>query len=135
MTKATKYVNHMYSLYAGRAAMTVGVDSEYSSVHPFVFENKSRIPIGLIALSADGVSNPADVDIYHISAFTPGKGDGSEILGFLCKAADEYGVRLCIQAEAQFNGKQTMTTPELIGWYSKFGFTGSRMMHREPVSQ
>jgi hypothetical protein len=86
-------------------------------------------------LSADGISNPTDVDIYHISDFTPVKGDGSEILRSLCKAADEYGGHLCIQAEAQFNGKQTMTTPELIGWHHRFGFTGNRMMHREPVSQ
>ena len=135
MTRATHYVNHMYSLYDGRAAVTVGVNSDSDSIHPFVFEDACKVPIGLIALSADGVSNPADVDIYHISAFMPGKGQGSQIIKFLCNSADEYGVRLCIQAEVQHNGNQTMTTPELIDWYLKFGFTGSRLLHREPVAK
>ena len=135
MTRATRYVNHMYSLYDGRAAVTVGVNNDSDSIHPFVFEGVCNMPIGLIALSADGVSNPADVDIYHLSAFMPGKGHGSQIIKFLCDSADEYGVRLCIQAEVQHNGNQTMTTPELIDWYLKFGFTGSRLMHREPVAK
>ena len=134
MTRAAEYVNHMYSLYQGRAAVTVGVNSESDSVHPFVFENKGKIPIGLIAMSADGMSNPVDVDNYHISAFNPGNGQGSEIMHFLCRVADEYGVRLCVQAEVQYNGKLTMTTAELINWYHKFGFTGNRIMHREPVA-
>ena len=134
MTRAAEYVNHMYSLYEGRAAVTVGVNSELNSVHPFVFENQSKVPIGLIAMSADGISNPINVDIYHVSAFITGKGQGSEIMNFLCSAADEYGVRLCMQAEVQFNGNQTMTTPELIDWYHKFGFTGKKTMHREPTA-
>ncbi len=132
MTRAADYVNHMYSLYEGRAAVTVGVNSESDSVHPFVFENQSKVPIGLIAMSADGISNPLDVDIYHVSVFMPGKGRGSEIMKFLCSAADAYGVRLCMQAEVQFSGNQTMTKPELIDWYHKFGFTGNNILHRRP---
>ena len=134
MTRAAQYVKHMYSLYDGRAAVTVGVNSESNSVHPFVFENKGNVPIGLIAMSVDGYSNPVNVDIYHISAFNPGNGQGSEIMHFLCRVADEYGVRLCIQAEVLYNGELTMTTAELIDWYHKFGFTGNRIMHREPVA-
>ena len=132
MNRAAEYVNHMYTLYQGRAAVTVGVNSESNSVHPFVFEDAHHVPIGLIALSADSSLKPGDVDIYHISAFIPGRGQGSEILNFLCRTADEYRVRLCIQAEVQFNGNQTMTTAELIDWYHKFGFTGDSEMHREP---
>ena len=132
MTRAAEYVNHMYSQYQGRAAITVGINSESASIHPFVFENARKVPIGLSALSADDISNPANVDIYHISSFTPGKGQGTEIMNCLCRQADDYGVRLFIQAEAQFNGNKTMTTPELIDWYQKFGFTGSRTMQREP---
>ena len=135
MTRATQYVNYMYSIYHGRAAVTVGVNNDSDSIHPFVFEDACKMPIGLIALSADGVSNPTDVDIYHISAFISGKGQGSQIIKFLCNSADEYGVRLCIQAEVQHNGNQTMTTPELINWYHKFGFTGDRLLHREPVAR
>jgi len=135
MTIAAQYVNHLYSLYDGRAAVTVGVNNNSDCIHPFVFEDAAKVPIGLIALSADGDSNPSDVDIYHISAFMPGKGQGSQIIRFLCDSADDYGVRLCIQAEAQHNGNQTMTTPELIDWYIKFGFIGNRLMHREPVAR
>ena len=134
MTRATRYVDHMYSLYDGRAAVTVGVNTDSDSIHPFVFEDACKVPIGLIALSADGVSNPADVDIYHLSAFMPGKGHGSQIIKFLCDSADEYGVRLCIQAEVQHNGKQTMKTAELIDWYHKYGFTGDRLLRRVPVA-
>jgi hypothetical protein len=90
------------------------------------------VPIGFIAMSADGISNPLDVDIYHISAFIPGKGRGSEIMKFLCSTADEYGVRLCMQAEVQFSGNQTMTKTELADWYHKFGFTGSIILYRLP---
>jgi hypothetical protein len=132
MTRAADYVNHMYSLYKGRAAVTVGINSNSNSIHPFVFENTHRVPIGLIALSADSSANPADVDIYHISAFIPGKGQGSEILNFLCRVADQYSVRLCIQVEVQSNGSQSMTTAELTDWYHRFGFTGDSFMHREP---
>jgi len=135
MPLAAQYVNHLYSLYDGRAAVTVGVNNNSDCIHPFVFEDAAKVPIGLIALSADGDSNPSDVDIYHISAFMPGKGQGSQIIRFLCDSADDYGVRLCIQAEAQHNGNQTMTTPELIDWYIKFGFIGNRLMHREPVAR
>lgn len=135
MTRATQYVNHMYSLFDGRAAVTVGVNNESDSIHPFVFEDACKVPIGLIALSADGVSNPTDVDIYHISAFVPGKGQGSQIIKFLCDSADEYGVHLSIQAEAQHNGNETMKTPELIDWYHKFGFTGNKLLHRVPVAK
>lgn len=123
----------MYSLYHGRAAVTVGMNSESGSIHPFVFENTDKVPIGLLALSADGIANPVDVDIYHISAFTPGQGQGSEIMNFICRTADDYGVRLCIQAMVQSNGKQAMTTPDLIDWYHTFGFTGNRILHREPA--
>ena len=135
MTRATQYVDHLYSLYDGRAAMTVGINNDSDSIHPFVFEDACKVPIGLIALSADGVSNPADVDIYHISAFVSGKGHGSQIIKFLCDSADEYDVRLCIQAEVQHNGNQTMNTAELIDWYHRYGFTGDRLLRRVPVVQ
>lgn len=135
MSRATEYVNHMYSLYEGRAAVTVGVNSESETVHPFVFENSGRIPIGLIALSAVSHSNPDDVDVYHISAFMPGTGQGSEILNSLCATADVFGVRLCIQAEAQDNGNPGLTNEDLINWYRRFGFTGGRIMHRDPCQR
>jgi hypothetical protein len=132
MTRATEYVEHMYSLYEGRAAVTVGVNNEYNSIHPFVFEDENRVPVGLIALSADSISEPTDVDVYHISVFIPGKGQGTEILSFLCRVADEFKVRLCIQAQVQFNGKQVLTNSDLVNWYHKFGFSGDKLMCREP---
>ena len=148
MTIATRYVDHLYSLYHGRAAVTVGVNNESASIHPLVFEDMNKVPIGLIALSADGFANPSDVDIYHICAFNPGKGHGSQIMNFLCDSADEYGVRLCILAEAQHNGNQTMSSPELVDWYHGYGFyqdgstgdssaadtvTTDRQLYRMPV--
>jgi hypothetical protein len=75
----TEYVDHMYSLYEGRAAVTVGVNNESKTVHPFVYENKNHVPIGLIAMCASDIVTQAEVDLCHISAFIPGKGQGSEI--------------------------------------------------------
>jgi len=122
----------MYSLYEGRAAVTVGVNNELKTVHPFVYENGYKIPIGLIAMSASDVSTPTEVDLYHVSAFIPGKGQGSEIMNFLCEVADQYGVRLCIEAKAQFNGNETLSNTGLTRWYRKFGFKGYSIMYREP---
>jgi hypothetical protein len=124
----------MYSLYEGRAAVTVGVNNEFDCIHPLVFENADRVPIGLIALSAASSTEPTDVDVYHISVFIPGKGQGTEIMSFLCRVAVEFQVRLCIHAEVQFNGNQVLTNVDLVNWYHKFGFTGDRMMCREPKS-
>jgi hypothetical protein len=132
MTKATEYVDHMYSLYEGRAAVTVGVNNESKTIHPFVYENKNHIPIGLIAMCASDIINPTEVDIYHISAFIPGKGQGSEIMNFLCDAADEYGVDLSIESNAQFNGNIIMSDIALASWYRKYGFKGTCLMRREP---
>ena len=133
MSKATEYVDHMYSLYEGRAAITVGVNSESKTVHPFVYENASKLPTGLIAMCAGDIATPTEVDLYHISAFTTGRGQGSEILNFLCNTADIFGVRLCIEAEAQSNGNKTLTSAALRNWYRKYGFIGDRLMCREPI--
>jgi hypothetical protein len=132
MTKAAAYVDHMYSQFEGRAAVTVGVNSDFKSIHPFVYENNCQIPIGLIAMSIDHVSDSAAVDVYHISTFKPGNGQGSEIMNYLCNAADEFEVRLCIQAEAQYSGRRTLTGADLVNWYRKFGFNGNGTMYREP---
>jgi hypothetical protein len=132
MTKAAEYVNYMYSKFEGRAAVTVGVNSSSEYIHPFVYENNSQIPIGLIAMSVDNSSDSASVDVYHISAFKPGNGQGSDIMNYLCNAADEFEVRLCIQAEAQSSGRRTLAGTGLISWYRKFGFHGNGAMFREP---
>jgi len=95
----------MYSRFEGRAAVTVGVNSGSETICPFVYENNSQIPIGLIAMSVDDIADSTEVDVYHISAFNPDNGQGSEIMNYLCNAADEFAVRLCIQVEAQFSGR------------------------------
>ena len=132
MTKATEYVNHMYSQFEGRAAVTVGVNIDAETIYPFVYENKSQMPIGLIALSVDNISNSAEVDVYHISAFKPGNGQGSEIMNYLCNTADDFEIRLCIQATALSTGRRTLTGADLIKWYRKFGFIGNGAMYRDP---
>ena len=133
MTKATEYVKHMYSKFEGRAAVTVGVNCDSETIYPFVYENNRQMPIGLIAMSVDDdISNSAEVDVYHISAFKPGNGHGSEIMNYLCNSADEFGVRLCIQATALISGRRALAGTDLINWYRKFGFKGDEIMYREP---
>jgi hypothetical protein len=132
MTKAAAYVDHMYSKFDGRIAVTVGVNNNSEGIHPFVYENTSQMPIGLIAMSIENDSETAAVDVYHISAFKPGNGQGSEIMNFLCDTADEFQVRLSIEAQAQFSGRRTLAGVDLINWYRKFGFNGNGTMYREP---
>ena len=132
MTKAAEYVSHMYSQFEGRAAVTVGVNIDAETIYPFVYENKSQMPIGLIAMSVDNISNSAEVDVYHISAFKPGNGQGSEIMNYLCNTADEFEIRLCIQATALSTGRRTLAEADLIKWYRKFGFIGNGTMYRDP---
>lgn len=132
MTRATEYVNHMYSQFEGRAAVSVGVNIDSETIYPFVYENKSQMPIGLIAMSVDNISNAAEVDIYHISAFKPGNGQGSEIMNYICNAADEFEVRLCIQATALYKGRRALAGTDLVKWYRKFGFNGNDTMYRDP---
>lgn len=135
MSKASDYVDHMYSLYEGRAAITVGVNSDSEIVHPFVYENTCKVPVGLVAMCAGNISAPTEVDLYHVSAFITGRGQGSEMMNFICETADIYGVRLCIEASSQFNGKKVMTDAALRNWYRKYGFKGNSSMHREPASR
>jgi len=122
----------MYSQFEGRAAVTVGVNIDAETIYPFVYENKSQMPIGLIAMSVDNISNSAEVDVYHISAFKPGNGQGSEIMNYLCNTADEFEIRLCIQATALSTGRRTLAEADLIKWYRKFGFIGNGTMYRDP---
>ena len=135
MTRASQYVSHMYSQFEGRAAVIVGVNSDSKTIYPFVYENNRHIPIGLIAMSAGQDSSPAGVDVYHISAFTPGSGQGTEMMNYLCNSADVFGVRLYIQAKALFSGRRTLGGSDLVNWYRKFGFKGEGEMYRDPNEQ
>lgn len=132
MKNAAEYVNKIYSDFEGRAAVTVGVNSVLEIIYPLVYENRNKIPIGLIAMSVDNISDSDEVDVYHISAFKPGNGQGSEIMKYICNAADEYNVRLCIQASAQFTGRRTLAGADLVRWYKKYGFRGNGSMYRDP---
>jgi hypothetical protein len=122
----------MYSKFEGRAAVTVGVNSSSEYIHPFVYENNSQNPNGQLPMSDDKTTHPATLSVSQISAFKPGNGQGSDIMNYLCNAADEFEVRLCIQAEAQSSGRRTLAGTGLISWYRKFGFHGNGAMFREP---
>lgn len=135
MTRAAEYVSHMYSRFEGRAAVTVGVNSDSDTIHPFVYENSRQIPIGLIAMSTDQSASPVGVDVYHISAFKPGNGQGSEMMAYLCNAADAFGICLSIQAKALSSGGRTLGQLDLVNWYRKFGFKGEGDMYRNPNEQ
>ena len=108
MTKASEYVKHMYSLFEGRAPLMVGMNKSFNKVYPFVYENNKSIPLGLVGIAANNESDPTEVQLYHISAFKIKKGHGSEIMKFICKNADEFGVSLYAQAEVQFSDKESL---------------------------
>lgn len=132
MTTASEYVEHLYSLFEGRAPLLVGVNSKFKSVYPFVYENTNGIPLGLVGMAANNDTDQTEVQLYHISAFKIKNGHGSEIMRFLCKKADEFGVRIYAQAEVQFSDKESLIGQDLVNWYHKFGFIGNGIIRREP---
>ncbi len=65
----------------------------------------------------------------------PGKrneGLASQALEFLCDAADDNEVKLCLEAEP-YGDDRVLDTDELAEWYEGFGFQGQPdEMIREP---
>jgi hypothetical protein len=130
MNSAQCYVQTFYERYPGRAPVVVGSTHGFGLVYPFIFTRDTATPIGMVGMAWNEGAAPDEVQLYHISAFFPCRGDGSHILSILCQAADELKVNLYVQAEPQGDINTTISTPKLIQWYRRFGFEGKLFMTR-----
>ena len=132
--KAEKYVRHFYNKYLGRVAIGVGYKSNLEEIYPFVFQNKCKESIGIIAMDAIP-DEERKVYIYHLGAFKTGCGDGSVILQELCDQADKFKVLLTVSPIVMPNGEDSlMNTNQLIEWYKKYGFRGDSGLSRNPIN-
>ena len=108
MTKAEKFVDVLYSTFEGRVPFTAGYNRGFGkAINPLVYETVEGVPIGLIAAAANNEDDTSEVQLFHISAFKPGRGHGKEIMEYLCKLADELQVKIYLQPEIQFTDKKT----------------------------
>lgn len=131
LSPADSFVRELYHTFEGRVPFCAGIDSSFSKVYPIVYEDKRRVPIGLIA-AAPVKDNPLVVQLYHVSSFVVGKGHGKQILNYVCQLADKHKASIYLQAEVQFTSQKTPAGEELINWYRQFGFVGTGFMRREP---
>jgi hypothetical protein len=132
MDNENDYVDYFYDKYEGRVAIGVGYTNEFSEIFPLVFQNGDGESIGIVALGA--IASDQDVvHIFHLSAFVAQCGDGSEMLGELCRQADIFRVYLSVSAIFMDNGKDSkMAAGVLEKWYERFDFVDNSGYVRAP---
>ncbi|MBU1691782.1 MAG: hypothetical protein KJ958_04525 [Gammaproteobacteria bacterium] len=136
MTPAQTFVKNLYAKYQGRAPLMVGLTHGFGAVYPFVFEDESGVPIGLIGCAWNQGSETDFVQIYHFSSFRPRNGAGTKMMDYLCAEADRVVIRLYVQAEPRWTEgeDEPLDKESLIRWYKKFGFKGNGALTRLPVA-
>ena len=135
MTPAKALVNALYERFKGRAPLLVGATCGFGMVYPFVFEDATGRPLGLIGCAWNKGSESDIVQVYHISSFFPKLGAGTKMMQYLCSEADRFQVKLYVNAQPQStNDEAPLDQDELTHWYSKFGFSGYEEMTRQPKS-
>lgn len=134
MNPAQNFVATLYGRFLGRVPVKIGLTRGFGAVYPLVFEDEVGVPIGLIGCAWSEGQDPNLVQVYHISAFKPGRGEGTKVLNFLCAEADRHCVSLYVQATAQYVGDELpMDDNTLAAWYRKYGFRGLGALTRQPI--
>jgi hypothetical protein len=73
------------------------------------------------------------IRIHRIWALQPHRGDGSAMLKQLCELADRHAMLLKLKALPFGSKPYPLSCAELIHWYKRHGFGGTRRkMFREP---
>lgn len=131
LNPAQQYVEFLYRCYPGRVPVVVGGTHGFGMVYPFVFEDSDGRAIGCVGCAWNKGADSDLVQIYHVNAFRPGRGDGTKILRGLCEQADRYGVRLTLMPQARWVGDEyPLEDDELRKWYRQFGFKGAGYLTR-----
>ena len=129
---AHAFTQFFYDRYPGRIALSVGFSPGLLDIFPFVFEKTCGTPIGIIALAVLTMDDREVVHLYHIGAFQPGKGQGTEMLKALCHKADDWAVPMSLSPIPCPNGNPLLLQGEhLAQWYQRFGFKGEGHLIRE----
>lgn len=122
-----------YNRFPGRVAISVGYGPGLVEIFPFVFEDTHGTPIGILALAVMIQEEREVVHIYHLGAFKPGNGHGTEMLEELCHMANRSLVPLSLSPVPCPNGNTPLLDDEALdAWYRRFGFKGSAHLVREP---
>jgi hypothetical protein len=130
---AQQFVQAIYGRFQGRVPLRVGLSVGSGDIYPLVFEDSSGAAIGLIGCAWNEGSELTLVQLYHLSAFKPHRGAGTVMMTYLCALADQYGVRLCVQAKPQsVNEEEPLDEASLNAWYRRFGFKGHGVLRRDP---
>ena len=131
---ALAFTRLFYDRYPGRIALSVGFSPGLLDIFPFVFEKACGTPIGIVALAVLAMDDREVAHLYHIGAFHPGKGQGTEMLGALCGEADRWSVAMGLSPIHCPNGNPPLLQGEqLAQWYRRFGFKGEGHLIREPT--
>lgn len=140
MNAAETFCSQLYGAHSGRVPLYVGLRKPFHKVYPLVFQSHERVPLGLVGCAWNPGMDPDLVQLYHVSAFHPGSGAGSTIMGVLCTLADDLQVRITTQPELIGAGVPGWQLPDdgeaaLERWYARFGFVRSLGIHleRKPV--
>lgn len=72
------------------------------------------------------------LDLNRIESADKGHGHGSAALDWIVGLADAHGVPLSLYARSMGGG---LSTPELIDWYGRHGFTGDGYVAPDPADE
>ncbi len=136
MNPAETFCAQLYAVHSGRVPLSVGMQKPFRKVYPLVFQSHEGVPLGLVGCAWNEGMDPDLVQLYHVSAFQPGSGAGSKIMGDLCALADDLQVRITTQPELIGAGVPGWELPHdreeaLRRWYARFGFTRTAGVHFE----
>lgn len=136
MNSAETFCAQLYAAHSGRVPLFVGMRKPFSKVYPLVFQSREGVPLGLVGCAWNMGMDSDVVQLYHISAFTPGLGTGSMIMTALCDLADHLQVRITTQPELIGAGVPGWELPDdaevaLERWYARFGFARTVGAHLE----
>lgn len=69
--------------------------------------------------------------ILYIFSLEREKGNASKVMKIMCDLADKYSITLELEA-ASTDEKNGRKNKELLAWYNRYGFTGTKEMIRQP---
>ena len=128
------FVSSLYDLHPGRVALSVAYGPGLTAIYPFVFEGQCKTAMGIIAMCVVDDGARETVHLYHISAFKPNLGHGTQMLKALCDAADHHQVPISLAPVPSPNGtSEILDEEQLVAWYGRHGFSGSGQLMREPT--
>ena len=118
-----QFVKHLYSRFPGRIPVPVGGGMK-GVVYPLVMYDGPEA-LGCIGCAWHDGLRDNEVQVYHFSAFLPGRGHGTRMMEQVCKLADQFGVALTLMPQPRWTeSDEPLDEVALRQWYKKFDFAG-----------